>query len=278
MKKFIRKAFIHEDLAQASTEPSSPAALQAKRLGLQYVGFGRYEDPRTQQVTHIVQNDRLVPFSKAVRTNNYQQYSSNDIGDFAKGSKKNASAIGEHLRGFYPPEKYNENELDAIKAFTDVNIGKGVNELLHSLPSGIAPEDIQPVDANDTRAQTIAMLDSAINKSKAPENMVVYSILPAQIGELKSGSVFSFKGYRSTTIDLAVALSEAQDGSILQVLIPKGSKGLYVDDYSSSPGEGEFLLPRGSMVTVTGGPSRLRGNVEGQDTQISYYTSELSNN
>jgi len=55
LKKFSQ--FMHEDFNAALQEPSSPAAAEAKKLGLQYVGFGRYEDPNTQQITHVVQND-----------------------------------------------------------------------------------------------------------------------------------------------------------------------------------------------------------------------------
>jgi hypothetical protein len=71
MKKF--KDFLSEDLSGALVEPQSNASKQAKQLGLTYVGFGRYEDPKTRQITHIVQNDRLVPFSKAVKTNTFHQ-------------------------------------------------------------------------------------------------------------------------------------------------------------------------------------------------------------
>ena len=35
---------------------------------------------------------------------------------------------------------------------------------------------------------------------------------------------------------------------------------MYVDDYSATPGEAEFLLPRGTAIKITGGPSKLVGS------------------
>lgn len=277
MRKFSskHKAFFSEDLTSASSEPTSPAAAQARRMGLAYVGFGRYEDPKTRQVTHIVQNDRLVPFSKAVRTNSYAQSSTNDIGNFVKSLKQSTQQTHSELSASYPPEKYSEDELDAIKMFTEN--GAQVNQALAALPAGIEAQDIQPTGPGDNTPQIVASLDNALNKSKVSANILTYSALPADM-EIKPGDAFSFKGYRSTSIDLGAVLSSIQGNkTVLQTLVPKGAKGMYVDDYSANPGEAEFIVPRGSVVTITGGPSRLRGAVDGSDTEIVYYTAELSN-
>lgn len=277
MRKFSskNKAFFSEDLTSASSEPTSPAAAQAKRIGLVYVGFGRYEDPRTRQVTHIVQNDRLVPFSKAVRTNSYAQSSGNDIGNFVKSLKQGVQQAHGELSASYPPEKYSEDELDAIKFFTEN--GAQVNQSLAALPAGIEAQDIQPTGPGDNTPQIVASLDNALNKSKAPSNILTYSVLPSDM-QIKPGDAFSFKGYRSTSIDLGTVLASIQGNkTVLQTLVPKGTKGMYVDDYSSNPGEAEFVVPRGSVVTVTGGPSKLRGSIDGSETEIIYYTAEISN-
>ena len=278
MRKFSSKnkpSYFTEDLTAASSEPQSPAAIQAKRLGLAYVGFGRYEDPKTRQVTYIVQNDRLVPFSKAVRTNSYAQSSSNDVGNYVKSLKQNVQQSHQELSGAYKPEKYSEDELDAIKMFTENS--SAINGSLANLPAGIEAKDIQPTGPGDNTPQVIASLDSALDKSKAPSNILTYSILPTDM-EIKPGNAFSFKGYRSTSIDLGAVLATAEGSkTVLQTLVPKGTKGMYVDDYSANPGEAEFIVPRGSVFTITGGPSRLRGAVDGQDTEITYYTAEMTN-
>jgi hypothetical protein len=278
MKKFSSKnksSYFTEDLTAVSSEPQSPAATQAKRLGLTYVGFGRYEDIKTRQVTHIVQNDRLVPFSKAVRTNSYAQSSGNDIGDYVKSLKQNVQQSHQELSVAYKPEKYSEDELDAIKMFTEN--AAAVNGFLANLPTGIEARDIQPTGTGDNTPQVIASLDSALDKSKTPTNILTYSILPTDM-EIKPGNAFSFKGYRSSSIDLGVVLAASEGNkTLLQTLVSKGTKGMYVDDYSANPGEAEFIAPRSSVVTITGGPSRLRGSVDGQDTEITYYTSELTN-
>ena len=270
----VRPTYFTEDLTAASSEPQSPAAAQAKRQGLVYVGFGRYEDPRTQQVTAIVQNDRLVPFSKAVRTNSYTQNNGNDIGNYVKSLAPIHKETHNMLSASYPPEKFGEDELDAIKAFTADP--SQINQALSNLPAGIDAGDIQPVSADDNTSQMVAALDSAMTRGKTPNNVLVYTAMPNDM-EIKPGDAFSSKGYRSTTISLGTLMPTLQGNkAVLQIMVPKGSKGIYADDYSSNPGEGEFIMPRGSKITITGGPTKLRGTVDSQDTSIVYYTAEMS--
>ena len=270
----VRPTYFTEDLTAASSEPQSPAAAQAKRQGLVYVGFGRYEDPKTQQVTHIVQNDRLVPFSKAVRTNTYAQNNSNDIGNYVKQLSPISQETAGVLSASYPPEKFDEDELDAIKAFTADPTQ--VNQTLAGLPSGISAEEIQPVSSDDNTPQLVAALDSAMTKGKTPNNILVYTALSSET-EIKPGNAFTSKGFRSTTISLATLMPNIDQSKIvLQIMVPKGTSGIYADDYSANPGEGEFIMPRNSMITITAGPNKLRGTVDSQDTSIVYYTAEMS--
>ena len=274
MKKF--KDYMSEDLNLAAAEPTSEASAQAKQLGLTYVGFGRYEDPTTQQVTYIVQNDRLVPFSKAVRTNSYQQQSGNDFAGLTKVLAPQVQQIQAFLTASYPAEKYDDPELDAIKYYTGIGAAE-INSRLYSLPTGILANQIEPTGPGDNIPQFIAGLDSALNRGKTKDNILTYAILSQAFTPdmIKSGSTVVFKGYRSTTIDLSYLTSYPQNSTILQILIPKGSKGMYVDDYSSSPGESEFLLPRGSQVTITAGPSKLKGTMDNTMVEVLYYDAQL---
>lgn len=274
MKKF--KDYMSEDLNLAAAEPTSEASAQAKQLGLTYVGFGRYEDPTTQQVTYIVQNGRLVPFSKAVRTNSYQQQSGNDFAGLTKVLAPQVQQIQAFLTASYPAEKYDDPELDAIKYYTGIGAAE-INSRLYSLPTGILANQIEPTGPGDNIPQFIAGLDSALNRGKTKDNILTYAILSQAFTPdmIKSGSTVVFKGYRSTTIDLSYLTSYPQNSTILQILIPKGSKGMYVDDYSSSPGESEFLLPRGSQVTITAGPSKLKGTMDNTMVEVLYYDAQL---
>ena len=60
MKKF--EEYLEESLAaEIKSEPKSAAAKQARKMGLTYVGFGRYADNKGR-VAYTVDNGRLVPF------------------------------------------------------------------------------------------------------------------------------------------------------------------------------------------------------------------------
>lgn len=50
-----------------------------------------------------------------------------------------------------------------------------------------------------------------------------------------------------------------------------------MDDYSATPGEKEFLLPRGSQIQITDGPKKLiAGNASiGRDDEIVYFDCQL---
>lgn len=277
MKKY--NEFILEDMKGALVEPQSPASEQAGKLGLQYVGFGRYEDPRTQQITHIVQDGRLVPFNKAVKTNTFKKVSGDDFGDYAKNLKPEIEQHHQDLSNFYLPENYDENELAALEAYT----GGGyvdINSKLASLPAGVPADQIETEYEGDTLQSTIAALDSALSKVPAPKDFLTYVSLGNAFRpeELQAGQVYSFKSYRSTTIDPNIALnfgsksdaaSRRKQTALVQIKVKKGSKGMYVDDYSTTPGEAEFLLPRGSSFKIVGGPNKLVGS-NGQSGELNH--------
>lgn len=284
------RSVLNEDLNAALVEPSTNAAKQAKTMGLQYVGFGRYEDPNTQQITHIVQNDRLVPYNRAVKTNSFKQQSQDDYGNFVKQLLPDIQNAQNALIDYYKPEAYTPQELDAIESFTGENY-LDINDKLYSLPTGIRADQIQPEFDGDELPETIASLDSAINKSKAPMEFFVYVGLGADydIADFLPGSVFSFKGFRSTTLNPNIALnyntrvsktSNRQQTVLLQIKVKKNSKGIFVEDFSSTPGESEFLMPRGSKIKVLSGPSKLVGSNKftgNSNLEVLYFTCETTN-
>jgi hypothetical protein len=289
MKNFNQ--YISEDLTRALIEPQSSASEQAKALGLAYVGFGRYEDPNTQQITHVVQNDRLIPYKKVVKTNTYKKAGSDDYGNLMNDVKGEIEQLHNDLINYYTPESYDDNELSAIEAYTGEEY-IDINDKLYSLPTGIPADQIEPEYSDDELPATIASLDSALNKVKVDRDFVVYINLGSgyKLEDMKAGSVYRFKGYRSTSLNPGIAInfgssskgqSRRQQTILLQVVIKKGSKGMYVDDFSSVPGEGEFLLPRGSSIKITGGPSKLVGSnaYSGQmNHQVMLFSADLIKN
>jgi hypothetical protein len=172
---------IKEDITNALLVPhQSDAAKQAASMGLRYVGFGRYEDPNTRQVTHIVQNDKLVPFSRAVRTNTYQSHSADDFGTFLNALAPDLDKTVGALTKAYSPDKYSDDELDAVKQFTDTAY-YNVSSLLNKLPMGIMGKQIMPSNISDETPKIIQALDSAIERTKLPTDLISYVSLSADI-------------------------------------------------------------------------------------------------
>ena len=273
MKSYIDH--IREDLNIAKSEVSGVAAKQAKGLGLEYVGFGRYADPKTGQVAYIVKNDKLVPFSKAVKTNDYAEKRSDDFGTMAKAQTKDNEDVLAELSKTYDAMKYDENQLDAIKWWTDTGYYEA-GDMLSGMPSGVDSKQLQPGGPQDTSPAMIQALDSAMTKVLTPSEIIVFSSIDAG-EELAPGVSFITKGFRSTTLSMEHALSTGAP-TILQIYIPPKMPGIYADDMSVNPGEHEFILPRGSKLKVTGGPNKLVGSdaqSPDQHKEINYYTCSL---
>lgn len=263
---------LKEDLNVIKTqEPTTNAAKQAKAMGLIYVGFGRYEDPKTQQVTHIVLNDKLVPFKRAVRSNTFKTQNSDDVGTYTQLMSPKIQQLHANLSAHYSPEKYDDKQLDAIYTYTNGGY-VDINNRLASIPSDVPANKIEPTDSSDTLGNLITSLDSALKKSRAPEDIIVYTKLgqDVDISQIKVGTSFRFRGFRDTSINMqsVIASSEISQTSfagrpmvtLLQIKVRKNSKGMYIADYSQNSEDGEFLLPRGARIDVVNGPNNLVGS------------------
>lgn len=266
---------IVEDLNYANIEPSNTAADQAAQLGLVYVGFGRYEDPKSGQVTHIVQNDTLIPYKKAVKTNTYKSSSSDDIGKLYGTVSPDVEDLMNSLSAAQPVSLYDENEINAIQFF----IGGGyseVNEKLATLPVAIPSKDIQPDGPGDDLPDIISALDSAIKKSRAPEEYIAYVGLDLDSTEgITPGKTFRFKSFRNASVNLQSVIDpEETKNFVLQIRVKKNARGLYTGELSETPEEGEILLPRGAKIEVISGPTKLvgsDGDLGGYNRTIYYY-------
>jgi hypothetical protein len=278
---------LKEDLNLLSQDDAdSPAAKQALSLGLKYVGFGRYEDPKTQQVTHIVQNGKLVPFNRAVKTNTFQTQNSDDIGTYAQIISPDLEQLHSNLTTHYSPEKYDDNQLDAIYTYTNGGY-VDINQRLSLLPSGVPANKIEKRDVQDTVVDVIAALDAALKKSRAPMDFLTYIKLGSDVNlnSIQPGTTqIRFKGYRDTSINMQTVINSSQSDMtsqsgrpqvvLLQIKVRKNSKGMYIADYSQNSADNEFLLQRGATIQVISGPKKLVGSnamAEAMSMEVVYY-------
>lgn len=89
MKKFAE--YLEESLAlQAKAEPKTAASKEARKMGLTYMGFGRYAD-RKGKLSYLVHDDRLVPYKSEddVDSMHYKAYTAQQNEPLTK--KKNIS-------------------------------------------------------------------------------------------------------------------------------------------------------------------------------------------
>lgn len=287
MKKYGE--FLEESLAaEAKTEPSSPAAQQAKKMGLSYVGFGRYADSKGQ-VSYIVDKDRLVPFKRREEVQSMYQKAYNappskDEKGVAKANMamqqadqlnstlnkrfkedqkitnektKEAVRTNKALMSLYKPDVFTPDELDAIMNYTTDSYIPINRYLYKGYDENTSPEDAAYIEGQ------IEALDSAFEGIEAPFAYTVYSGLSNRYKaeKIKTGENYIFRGYLSTSLDYNTAISgftEQTDGAVvLQIEIQKGQKAIHLDGVSDNSGEMETLLPRGSTIQVISGPHKM---------------------
>jgi ADP-ribosyltransferase exoenzyme len=266
-------AKMYEDLNLARVEdPTSDAAKAAKKLNLTYVGFGRYENPKTGQISHIVQNGKLVPFNRATKTNTFKQENSDDIGNYSAIMQPEMEELTKALATHYSADKYDNREIDAISHFANEGYDE-INQRLASLPANVPANQLETLSDDDRMADVIASLDSAAKKSRAPGEFVVYAKLGEgqDMFEFAQGRNFSSKGFLVSSVSLQSVIRsiepEKMAGSrtgrpviaLLQIRVKKNAKGIYMSNFSSTD-EGEFMFPRGAKFTVMADPSKLVGS------------------
>lgn len=293
MKKFGE--YLEESLAaEIKSEPKSMAAKQAQKMGLIYVGFGRYADNKGR-VAYIVDNDRLVPFKgqgevgkmfdKASSINNDEKSKEffNQADQYYKVNKKRSKEdqkilrqkdkdvvkVAKQLASFYRPEMFDDAELEAIEAYT----GDAFADINRYLYKG----HDEGVDANtaDAMGRMIDALDSAFDETQAPFPFTVYSGLSGRYkaSKIQPGQDYIFRGYISTSLSPHVAISGFTDSAepvVLQIEVDKGQKAIYVDNLSSVDGELETILPRGSKIKVVSGPHPLPWGIINGDSDDLY--------
>lgn len=291
MKKF--EEFLAETLAdEVKSEPKTAAAKEARKLGLTYMGFGRYADNKGK-IAYIVDNDRLVPYKSREEVDdmfykhhttygvNKKSMSPADVmkkqsgqqeielynktlnnreandSKILKQKEKEASALNKELYKLYKPNMFSQEELQALQYYT----ADGYEFINKYLYKGHEPGTSQ--DEADQIDTYIDALDSAFEETQAPFAYSVYSGLSSRYSadKIEPGGEYIFRGYLSTSIDFDTAISSfasagtRSDASVvLQIEVSKGQKSIYLDPLSANSGERETLLPRGSRIKVISGP------------------------
>lgn len=287
----LRQA-LYEDLSYATKEIQSKAAQDAAKMGLQYVGFGRYTDPKSGQVTHIVQDERLVPFKRAIKTNTFKTNSADDYGLLSSIYQPQTDELNAALTSSFPPNKYSDSELKSLYNFTNGRYAE-INSRLSNLPLGVSAKEIEPTTPDDDLPDLIADLDNIMKKSRAPGDFIAYCRLHSDIDpySIQPGSKFAFKGFRSLTTSLNNTVNDQDSSvqtspagremiSVMQIRIRKNNRGIYAADYSPNANENEFILPRGTIVHIHDGPKTLVGSSAQRqimNQEVAYFDCTIKN-
>lgn len=98
----------------------------------------------------------------------------------------------------------------------------------------------------------IELIDKAMDKARVEQDMIVYRGIgydkkTGKPVDLKVGEIFQDSGYMSTSL---VKGSEFSGTTKFEILLPKGSRGIYAKAASNFPNENEFLLARNQKFIV----------------------------
>lgn len=208
---------------------SSKTSEEASKLGLTYMGFGRYG--KKDKVTHIVQKDKLVPVSQSPKDNlsKYDDsYIDKQLDDFHSRIETNNSP--EH-------DKKTKDILD--RYYHDRGKFAAINSYL------INKKEEKP----DLRMKKrIQKLDSIFVGSRVPKDTVVFTGMKEPI---KKEGIYSSKAYRSATTQPKNVYGASSD--IIELHLEKGRRAIFVDS-------NEVLLPRNLKFRILGKPISTKNN------------------
>lgn len=273
--------YITESLAaKIKEEPKSKVSEQAKKLGLKYLGFGRYGD-KSGKVAYIVHNDKLVPFKSAEKAYSEIDKTTNKKDPKAKqkaqatldahlqvkeqdrqvykNQTREADLLDRKLKKIYPTEAFSPDEAQLLYQYTD-GAYKQINQYLYG-----GHAEGTPYGQAAQLEQFVQALDDVFLGKELPIEFSVYSGLSSRYNpqSFVVGQTYIFRGFVSTSLaverpkDTFTNAKETESKVTLQIDLKKGQKALYIDGVSSFPGEQEVLLPRGSKLRVLSGPHDL---------------------
>jgi hypothetical protein len=250
------------------THHSSQAAIESKGLGLTYLGFGRYGKRKSFgqgfEITHYVENGRLIPWDK-YQVDTYDNfYKADQAGPELDQKMKIASEEADGKE----KQKALKHKVDDITKYVlqEYQDDKymDINTLLWK---GSYYSNLNDNERENTE-KSIEKMDNFFELSKLPildEDRIVYhgtAMSLAKDGEYK------FKGYLSTTTHVEIAtgfindLDTIREPVLIQFNLKKGQKALYINAITKGSNEGtpeeyEYLLPRGTKFRIIG--SHIQG-------------------
>lgn len=268
----IRFSQLREDITRGFKEPKrSDASKEAKRIGVRYLGFGRYG--KEGKETHRVINGRLVPFKSKIVPKNLKISGKDVTSDSLKQPtnvpkvrtkptpvarevfktvKKEGTAIHRELSKFYKQKNLDSDEENALKGY----VGEGyqsISKYLKETSGGNKKVDrysfkyTQNTNFDDVE-EAIDHLDEILRSHKAPFSFTSYS--GTRNLEMEEGGEYLLPLYTSmsTNIDVArgfVDYDGTESPTLLQFEVKKGQKGFYY----GGP-EQEFIIPRNAKIKV----------------------------
>lgn len=259
---------INEDINAVlnNIDPKNPAFKKALGMGLAHVGNGKFMD-KYGQISHVIFNNTLVPYKKAVRSNDLANR--DEVGEYLNFMQPQIDQVHGALSAHYTPDKYTNEELNSINHFTNLGYSN-INNKLSKFPANIQNNKIQPDNPQDDTPGHITNLDSALRKSRAPFDFSMYTKLgpDVDLNNFQPGQEFRFKGFRSASIYPGHLINTENSRTdelgrpqiaMLHIKAAKNSRVLYAHDYSANP-LGDTILPRGAKLKIVDGPKQFIGN------------------
>ncbi|EAG6738012.1 ADP-ribosyltransferase [Listeria monocytogenes] len=161
------------------------------------------------------------------------------------------------------------DEIEAIEKYT-VDEYYGLNRYLRSKTRLQAEEQFEARHVQSKYEELEKSLSSALQKSTTPDNMIVYRAVKDDnfikgLDTANGKTLFKDGGYMSTTpfLDSSFIRSHvtnpAKGGlgsrdpyNLVEISLPKGTRGAYVREFSMFSNEKEFLLDKGTVFEYVG--------------------------
>jgi 2'-5' RNA ligase len=141
-------------------------------------------------------------------------------------------------------EPLKDDELTALIDYTE----DGYEAINRTLRLG---QEIDVTDQIDGEMKkNIDLLDKAIGRNMLPHDTIVWRGVDSETvyDIFKPGTTLEDAGFMSTSISKGVAGGFGD--TLIQMRVPRGTPGLYVDATDTATGENELLLPRGLHMKV----------------------------
>ncbi len=259
-------------------EPKSDASKQARKMGLKYLGFGRYAD-HSGNVAYIVVKDKLVPykkdeelgkmFHKAVENERKKAMQppskpgekakvKKDTGPTQKDINQIASAKRQREAEDKRVAKEKKKEIDAIAkeltsfyagAFSEdemAAISEYTNDSFVDINSYLYNGHAPGTDYQSAKhiESMVDKLDSAFEETEAPFKYTTYTGLSKRYNakNFVVGKDYIFKGYISTSLDHSVAGGAFSDYSEKNTAT-KGEKGGVMLELEIPKGAKSIYIP-----------------------------------